>query len=46
VRGFDLVVDELGGDDRFQDDGDGFWNHGSHLLKGQGGAVGNEFVFV
>jgi hypothetical protein len=23
VRGFDLVVDELGSDDRFQDDGDG-----------------------
>jgi len=29
VRGFDLVVDELGADDRFQDDGDGFWNHGA-----------------
>jgi hypothetical protein len=46
VRGFDLVVDELGADDRFQDDGDGFWNHGGHLLKGQRGAVGNGFVLA
>jgi hypothetical protein len=41
VRGFDLVVDELGTDDRFQDDRDGFWNHGGHLLKGQLGAEGS-----
>ena len=30
VRGFDLVVDELCTDDRFQDDRDGFWNQGGH----------------
>jgi hypothetical protein len=46
VRGFDLVVDELGTDDRFQDDGDGLWNHGGHLLVGQRGAVGNGFVLA
>jgi hypothetical protein len=32
VRGFDLVVYELGSDDRFQDDGDGFWNHGGYSI--------------
>jgi hypothetical protein len=31
VRGFDLVADELGTDDRFQDDRDGFWNQGGRL---------------
>jgi predicted nucleotidyltransferase len=46
VRGFDLVVNELGADDRFQDDRDGFWNHGGHLLVGQCGAVGNGFVLA
>ena len=46
MRRFDLVVDELGADDRFQDDWDGFWNHGGHLLVGQRGAVGNGFVLA